>query len=185
MQSFELGNKGISLQSAVSRANSLQSHHTNNVSHSKKRRTKFLLDDYWRYYLLINVVKKIKEYQNQRIINIQLNPGTAAGHQEGTSPIIQQQFNNQKHNNPFLNDKQVCIIAVLTFLIFGTILSFHFYNDFIGQCKVLNLATKEFLYRVLFLEPIVFKVITPIMYLIQRKDAQSFFWMTIEDIICW
>ena len=110
--------------------------------------------------------------------------GTAAGHHEGTSPIIQLQFNNQKHNNPFLNDKQVCIIAILTFLIVGTILSFHFYNDFIGQCKVLNLATKEFLYRVLFLEPIVFKVITPIMYLIQRKDARSFFRMTIEDIIC-
>ena len=108
---------------------------------------------------------------------------TANGHHEGTSPIIQQQFNNQKHNNPFLNDKQVCIIAIFTFLIVGTILSFHFYNDFIGQCKVLNLAAKEFLYRVLFLEPIVFKVITPIMYLIQRKDAQSFFWMTIEDII--
>ena len=130
------------------------------------------------------IIEKIKECQNQQIINIQLNPETAAGHQEGTSPIIQLQFNNQKHNNPFLNDKQVCIIAIFTFLIVGTILSFHFFNDFIGQCKVLNLALKEFLYRVLFLEPIVFKVITPIMYLIQRKDAQSFFWMTIEDIIC-
>ena len=129
------------------------------------------------------IIEKIKEYQNHQIINIELNPGTAAGHQEGTSPIMQQQFNNQKHNNPFLNDEQSCIIAVLTFLIVGTILSFHFYNN-LYQCKVLNSALKEFLYRVLFLEPIVFKVITPIVYLIQRKDAQSFFWMTITDIIC-
>ena len=32
------------------------------------------------------IIEKIKEYQNHQIINIQLNPETAAGHHEGTSP---------------------------------------------------------------------------------------------------
>ena len=52
----------------------------------------------------------MKEYQNHQIINIQINPEPAAGQQEGAPPTIQQQFNNQKHNNPFFNDKQVYII---------------------------------------------------------------------------
>ena len=129
------------------------------------------------------IIEKIKDNQHHQIINIQINPEPAATHQEGTSPVIQQQFNNQKHNNPFINDKQVYIIAVLTFLIVGTTLFFHLYLD-LEQCEVLNTAAKEFLYRVLFLEPIVFKVVIPIMYLMQRKDAQNFFWMTIKDITC-
>ena len=55
-------------------------------------------------------IEKMKDYQNHQIINIQINPEPAAGQQEGAPPIIQQQFNNQKHNNPFFNDKQVYII---------------------------------------------------------------------------
>ena len=127
--------------------------------------------------------EKIKDNQHHQIINIQINPEPAVGHQEGASPIIQQQFNNQKHNNPFFNDKQVYIIAVFTFLGVGTTLFFHLYND-LDQCKVLNTAAKEFLYRVLLIEPIIMKVIVPIMYLMQRKDAQNFFWMTSKDILC-
>ena len=125
----------------------------------------------------------IKDFQNHQIINIQINPEPAARHQECTSPVIQQQFNNQKHNNPFINDKQVYIIAVLTFLIVGTTLFFHLYLD-LEQCEVLNTAAKEFLYRVLFLEPVFCKVIIPIMYLMQRKDARNFFWVTLKDILC-
>ena len=128
-------------------------------------------------------IEKMKEYQNHQIINLQINPEPAAAQQEGASPIIQQQFNNQKHNNPFFNDKQVYIIAVFTFLGVGTTLFFHLYND-LDQCKVLNTAAKEFLYRVLLIEPIIMKVIVPIMYLMQRKDAQNFFWMTSKDILC-
>ena len=128
-------------------------------------------------------IEKMKEYQNHQIINIQINPEPAAGQQEGAPPIIQQQFNNQKHNNPFFNDKQVYIIAVVTFVGVGATLFFHLYLD-LDQCEVLNTAAKEFLYRVLLLEPIFCKVIIPIMYLMQRKDARNFFWMTLKDILC-
>ena len=39
-----------------------------------------------------------------------------------------------------------------------------------------------FLYRVLFVETIIPRIIIPIAYIATRKDVQGFFWMNIENM---
>ena len=79
--------------------------------------------------------------------------------------------NNSRHNEPMFTGIQM--ISVVSFT-FGFVLSLVFSSLFIDPRKI-------FLYQIMILEPLLIKVIIPIIYLLFRKDVRSFMYKVIKE----
>ena len=79
--------------------------------------------------------------------------------------------NNSRHNEPMFTGIQM--ISVVSFT-FGFVLSLVFSSLFIDPRKI-------FLYKTMILQPLLTKVIIPIIYLLFRKDVRSFMYKVIKE----
>ena len=141
---------------------------------------------FWRIYITVTLlisgisfvslnVKKLSERLKDKKIKNKVNvmiPPLNTG--QYCIEMKSKQFlklNNSRHNKPMFTGIQM--ISVVTFS-FGLVLLNIFLSLFIDHSMI-------FLYRTMIVEPLLMKVIIPIIYLLFRKDVRSFIYKTYSN----
>ena len=138
---------------------------------------------FWRIYIIVTLLisgisfvslnikklsERLKDKKIKNKINVMIPPPNTGQY---CIEIKSKQFlkvNNSRHNEPMFTGIQM--ISVVSFT-FGFVLSLIFSSLIIDPRKI-------FLYQTMILEPLLMKVIIPIIYLLFRKDVRSFIYKT-------
>ena len=143
---------------------------------------------FWRIYITVTLsisgisfvslnIKKLSERLKDKKIRNKVNvmippPNTGQYCIEMKSKQFLK-LNNSRHNEPMFTGIQM--ISVVSFS-FGFVLLIIFSSLFIDSRKI-------FLYQTMILEPLLMKMIIPIIYLLFRKDVRTFMYKNIKEIL--
>ena len=143
---------------------------------------------FWRIYITVtllisgisfvslNIKKLLERLKDKKIknkVNVMIPPPNTGQYCIEMKSKQFPKLNNSRHNEPMFTGTQM--ISVVSFS-FGFVLSFVFSSLFIDPRKI-------FLYQTMILEPLLMKVIIPIIYLLFRKDVRSFMYKNIKENI--
>ena len=134
---------------------------------------------FWRIYITVtllisgisfvslNTKKSLERLKDNKIknkVNVMISPPNTGQYCIEMKSKQFLKLNNSRHNEPMFIGIQM--IAVVSFS-FGFVLLIIFSSLFIDPRKI-------FLYQTMILEPLLMKVIIPIIYLLFRKDVRTF-----------
>ena len=143
---------------------------------------------FWRIYITVtllisgisfvslNTKKSLERLKDKKIknkVNVMISPPNTGQYCIEMKSKQFLKLNNSRHNKPMFTGIQM--IAVVSFS-FGFVLLIIFSSLFIDPRKI-------FLYQTMILEPLLMKVIIPIIYLLFRKDVRSFIYRNIKENI--
>ena len=127
-------------------------------------------------FVSLNTKKSLERLKDKRIknkVNVMIPPPNTGQYCIEMKSKQFLKLNNSRHNEPMFTGIQM--IAVVSFS-FGFVLLIIFSSLFIDPRKI-------FLYQTMILEPLLMKVIIPIIYLLFRKDVRSFIYRNIKENI--
>ena len=143
---------------------------------------------FWRIYITVTLLissisfvslnikklsERLKDKKIKNKVNVMIPPPSTDQHCIETKSKQFLKVNNSRHNEPMFTGIQM--ISVVSFS-FGFVLLIIFSSLFIDSRKI-------FLYQTMILEPLLMKVIIPIIYLLFRKDVRSFMKKNIKENI--
>ena len=141
---------------------------------------------FWRIYITVTLIisgisfvslnikklsERLKDKKIKSKVNVMIPPPNTGQY---CIEMKSKQFlkvNNSRHNEPMFTGIQM--ISVVSFS-FGFVLAIILVQQFIDSRKI-------FLYQTMILEPLLMKVIIPIIYLMLRKDVRSFMYKNIKQ----
>ena len=122
-------------------------------------------------FVSLNIKKlseRLKDKQIKNKVNVMIPPPNTGQYCIEMKSKQFLKINNSRHNEPMFTGIQM--ISVVSFA-FGFVLVNLFLSLFIDYHKI-------FFYQVMILEPLLLKVIIPIIYLLFRNDVRSFIYKT-------
>ena len=141
---------------------------------------------FWRIYITVTLIisgisfvslnikklsERLKDKKIKSKVNVMIPPPNTGQY---CIEMKSKQFlkvNNSRHNEPMFTGIQM--ISVVSFS-FGFVLAIILVQQFIDSRKI-------FLYQTMILEPLLMKMIIPIIYLLFRKDVRSFMYKNIKE----
>ena len=131
-------------------------------------------------FICLNIKKMVERFKELKIqqsvtISIKIPDQENIIGQHDVKPKNERNFpkllkiNNSKHNDPMFSGIQMASIVSFSFCF---VLSILYLTLYINPRKI-------FLYQTLILEPIMLKIVVPIVYLIFKNDVRSFMWKKI------
>ena len=123
-------------------------------------------------FICLNIKKMVERFKESKIkqsvtINIKILYQENTIGQKNLPKSLK--INNSKHNDPMFSGIQMASIVSFSFCF---VLSILYLTLYINPRKI-------FLYQTLILEPIMLKIVVPIVYLIFKNDVRSFMWKKI------